>query len=214
MLDFRLLILRKKIFLTGSIFYLWFFSGFNHFSYSQYVMDPEELSHAKTFYSIESAMQQPDSIFRLDLSRKKLKSFPAELFLFKNLQWLNLCRNQIALIPDSISIFKSLQELDLSKNNLSQIPSAIGALKHLTVLKLNRNKITSLPEETGNLINLEVLELWDNELDTVPDEVRNLKSLKKLELRGILFSDAQQQRIVSLLPNTKILFSPSCACKE
>ncbi len=181
---------------------------------AQVLLDGEELEAAKTFYSLHDALAQPDSVFKLNLRGKKLKEFPVEVYSLHNLQVLNLSRNQLKEIPADIYKLQHLQELDMSNNKLSQIPPEIGKLKNLVKLKLNRNVITSIPEEAGELKNLEVLEMWDNELDTVPDEIHNLVHLKTFELRGILFSDEEQKRIHSLLPDTKVYFSPSCACKQ
>jgi len=189
-----------------------FFCGFG--LHGQNILEPEELKMARTFESMEEAMQQPDSVIKLDLSRSKLTQIPAEVFTLPNLQWLNLSKNKIKVIPADIEKLKSLQELDVSNNDLTQLPPQIGELLHLTKLKLNKNEITSLPPEIGNLIHLEVFEMWNNELDTIPDEVRHLVRLKTWELRGILFSDEKQKHIHSLLPETKIYFSPSCACKQ
>jgi Leucine-rich repeat (LRR) protein len=183
-------------------------------SRAQNILEPEELKNVRTFFSLEEALAQPDSVLKLNLKGKKLKEIPPEVFSLHNLQVLILSRNHIKELPPAIEKLKSLQELDLSNNDLTQLPPQIGELIHLVKLSLNRNEITSLPPETGNLLNLEVLEMWNNELDTVPDELRNLRVLRVLELRGILFSDEKQKYIHAMLPNTKIYFSPSCACKE
>ena len=98
-------------------------------------------------------------------------------------------------------------------NKLTKLPDEVGNLQNLTYLGLNRNLIEELPTSIGNLENLEVLELWDNELYSIPDEISNLKKLKTLELRGILFSNEEGTRIDSLLPNTKVMMSPTCNCK-
>ena len=63
-------------------------------------------------------------------------------------------------------------------------------------------------------MNLEELQLCDNEIDYIPDEIHNCGTLKVLELRGILFTDEAQKRIIELLPYTKVYFSPSCNCKD
>jgi Leucine-rich repeat (LRR) protein len=204
------MIKRTLIFLLtiGEIFFC------NTNGHAQNLLEPEELKLVKTFFSMQDALLQPDSVIKLNLKGKKLNEIPPEIFTFQNLQVLILNKNNIKEIPADIGKLISLQELDLSNNDLSNVPPQIGELLHLSKLKLNKNKITSLPPEIGNLINLEVLEMWDNELDTVPEEVKNLRSLKVFELRGILFSDEKQKEIHSLLPQTKIYFSPSCACKQ
>lgn len=181
---------------------------------AQALLEPEELKAAKTYNSLQEALAKPDSVIKLNLNKKKLTEIPAEVFSFPNLQLLNISRNKIKQIPADIDKLKNLQELDISNNDLTALPPQIGQLTNLVKLKLNRNEITALPPEMGDMRNLELIEMWDNELDTVPDEIKNLIHLKIFELRGILFSDEQQDYIRSLLPNTKIYFSPSCACKD
>ena len=165
------------------------------------------------YRSISVALQNPEKVFRMNLSKTKLKEFPADIFKFTNLRELDLSKNKIDSIPHEIGSFKMLTSLNLSGNNLEMLPDEIGQLSSLTYLNLNRNRILALPSTIGNLSNLEILELWDNELYGIPDQIGNLKKLKALELRGILFSDDEGARIDSLLPNTKIFMSPTCNCK-
>jgi len=165
------------------------------------------------YRSMASAMQNPDKVFKLNLSKKQLKEFPTEIFQFKNLRDLNLSHNKITSLPKEIGTLENLERLNLSSNKLDSLPQEIGNLSNLVYLGLNRNEIGDLPATIGNLENLEVLELWDNEINNIPDEIGNLKKLKVLELRGILFSNDEGARIDSLLPNTKVMMSPTCNCK-
>lgn len=182
---------------------------------AQKILEPEELMRMPVYKSIEAARAaNPDSVFRLSLRGKKLKHIPAEVYQFKNLQWLDLSRNRITTLNDSIGLLLSLTDLNLGYNKLKTLPAAIGSLKHLSVLKLHKNLITHLPKEMGNLRYLETLEMWDNEIDVFPEEMRECRLLRKLDLRGILMSDEKQHAIQALFPNTKIYFSASCACKE
>ena len=104
--------------------------------------------------------------------------------------------------------------LDLSNNSLVELPSSIGKLENVYYLGLNKNLIENLPHEIGRMKSLQVLEMWDNELQAVPEEIKDLRNLQVLELRGILFSDEEQSQIESLLPDTKVMFSPSCNCSN
>lgn len=189
-----------------------FFSGV-FLCVSAQFLEPDELRDKKNFFSLQEALLQPDSVFKLTLGKKKLKEIPPEVFTFSNLRVLNLGRNKITEIPADIAKLHHLQELDVHGNKLERLPAEIGMLTQLTKLKLNRNSIVALPPEIGNLVNLEIIEMWDNEVSDVPDEVRNLVHLKVLELRGILFSYEEQRRIQSLVPQAKVYFSPGCACK-
>ena len=167
----------------------------------------------RVYRSLEAALQQPENVYRLDLSKKKLASVPPEITRLVNLRELDLSRNKIREVPAELGQMKNLQKLNLASNKIKQLPPEIGSLTNLVYLGLNRNLIESLPSSIGSLKMLQTLELWDNELDSIPDEIGQLKNLKVLELRGILFSEEEQQRIQSLLPETTIYFSPSCHCK-
>lgn len=179
---------------------------------AQSLLDSLTLSQQPVFKGIYTAMANPDSVFRLDLSRKKLKELPQDLLKFKNLQELKISRNSLKELPSWIGDFKNLQVLDASYNDLKELPIEIGKLDNLEFLLLNRNIIETLPHEIGTLKKLEVLELWDNEIGVIPEELKNCKNLRILELRGILFSPSEQRQISDLLPETEVYFSPSCNC--
>ncbi|HQV00841.1 MAG: leucine-rich repeat domain-containing protein [Bacteroidia bacterium] len=175
-------------------------------------LDSTTLSIQKTYFSLSDALQQPDSVYKLNISKKKIKTWPNEIYKFKNLQVLNISKNDLTTLPDSIYLLNNLQVLIASNNKLTAIPANIGALKGLTHINFNRNLIVTIPVEIGNLQALEVLEMWDNELDTIPDEIKNLGNLRILELRGILFSEDDQRYIKKLVPHAHVYFSPWCAC--
>jgi Leucine-rich repeat (LRR) protein len=168
---------------------------------------------AYIYHSLASALKNPDKVFRLNLTKRRLAEFPVEILQFNNLEELDLSKNKIKELPSGIGKLKNLRRLNFSFNKLTKLPVEIGNLTNLVYLGLNRNVIEELPTTIGNLQNLEVLELWDNELYNIPEEIGNLKKLKMLELRGILFSDEEGARIDSLLPNTKVMMSPTCNCK-
>jgi len=167
----------------------------------------------KVFKSLVAALNQPDSVFILELRGKKYKEFPEDIFKLKKLLVLDLGKNKIKFLPENIGDLTNLIELDVSSNKLSSLPSSIGELKQIRKIALNRNVITKLPPEIGDLRNLEELELWDNELEGLPSEIGELQNLRILEIRGILFSPDDQFYFKELLPETNILMSPPCNCK-
>ena len=178
------------------------------------LLDSASLASQRVYRSFGDGLLQPDSVFILDLSRQKRKEVPEQIRQFKKLQVLKLSRNQLRELPAWIGEFKNLQVLDVGYNKLKEIPASIGECRYLTYLGLNRNLIETLPKEIGNLELLQTLEMWDNEVMGLPDEIKYLHNLQVLELRGILFSEAEQDHIRSLLPDTDIYFSPSCNCKN
>jgi len=196
------------------LLFLLFFIHVFVFADAQEPLDSLSLSLQRTYRSYGEAVIHPDSVYILDLSKQKRKVVPEEIRQFRNLQVLKLSRNNLKELPEWIGELSMLEQLDLSNNSLSSIPPSIGNLQYLKFLGLNRNIITTLPPEAGRLKRLEILELWDNEVDSLPDDIRLLNSLLTLDLRGILFSEQEQAHIRSLLPDTDVLFSPSCLCKD
>lgn len=123
---------------------------------------PTEVSSYKIYKSLEQAMQYPDSVFSLDLSRKGIKTIPAEVYQLKN-----------------------LVEFNVSRNKLKEIPVEIGQLRNLKIFKASNNKIVSIPAEIGNLTQLQVLELNRNLIVSLPLKWENFRCLKKLNF-GIM----------------------------
>ncbi len=177
------------------------------------LLDSLTLDTLTAFESIEEALKQPEKVIKLELRKKKLKTFPVEIFQFTNLQYLDISKNSIKEIPDSIEVLTQLQYFDASKNKLQVFNSKIGNLKNLFHLNLNNNEFAVIPNSIGNLKNLRSLDLWSNNLDTFPESLRKLKNLRVMDLRAILISDAEQDRIKSLLPHATVHLSPSCNCK-
>ncbi len=178
------------------------------------LLDSLTLDTLKAYTSIEEALKNPELVVKLELRKKKLKTFPAEILKFINLQYLDLSKNSIKEIPDEIAQLKSLQYLAISKNDLEELTPKIGGLVNLYYLNLNQNELTSLPMEIGKLENLKNLDLWSNNIDKYPTELKNLKNLQVMDLRVIMIPDAEQERVQSLLPHTKIYFSPFCKCQQ
>lgn len=163
--------------------------------------------------NLQEALKEPDKVVKLVLRKQHLKSFPKEIFQFKNLQYLDLSKNSIKEIPDSIGTLTQLQYFSCSKNGLLNVSKEIGKLHNLIYLNLNQNDLESLPPQIGNLEKLEILDLWSNNFDGYPASLGNLKSLKVIDLRNILISDETQAYLKGLLPKATVYMSPSCKCK-
>ena len=73
--------------------------------------DDTLLNQQKVFTDLQEALRQPDSVFRLDLSRDRLKEFPLEILQLKQLRELNLSHNKIVQLPETISMLTNLQSL-------------------------------------------------------------------------------------------------------
>ena len=172
------------------------------------------LDSVRTFHSLESALKQPDMVFRLDLSHQKIKDLPEEIRRFKNLNALDLGRNKLRTLPDWLGELQYLQELRVSRNKLAEFPAIICRLTQLKRLDLSRNAITGLPECLGGLDQLVSLDLWSNDLAVFPPDLEGMKALRFLDLRVIQFSPEEMERIKELLPWAAIYFSQPCNCGE
>lgn len=184
-------------------------------AFSQTVLlDSLTLDTLKGFTSLEEALKNPEKVIKLELRRKKLKSFPMEILKFPNLQYLDLTKNDIKELPAEIAQLKNLQYFSISKNGLEEFPPEIGELTNLFYLNANQNELTSIPATIGKLVKLKNLDLWSNNIDRFPDELKDLRSLLVLDLRVILIPDAQQSSIQAMLPRAKVYFSPYCKCQQ
>ena len=59
------------------------------------LLDSMQLEEAYSYIDLEEALKHPEMVVRLELRKKKLKEFPKEIFMFKNLQYLDVSKNQI-----------------------------------------------------------------------------------------------------------------------
>ena len=176
------------------------------------LLDSMQLNLEHIYTNLNEALQSPEKVYVLNLSKKKLKTFPIEILKMKNLQELNLSKNKLDSIPEQIGTLMNLQTLNLSGNKLTYLPDSIGELKNLKKLVGSRNSLQSLPKTIGNLQNLEILDLWENDLSNFPEELGKLKKLRWMDLRVIMIDDNMQEHLRQLLPKSKIFFSPNCHC--
>ena len=197
----------KKRFL---IVILYFASAY--FMKAQELLDSLSLAHTKVYTNLDSALKNPNSVYKLILRKKKYKTFPREIFQLKNLQYLDISQNPLKELPEDVAQLSHLQYFACSKCQLSKIPKSIGQLSHLYYLNLNQNEIDSIPEEIGWLKKLQVLDLWSNNLSYFPSSISKLENLRIMDVRNILLNEQQQNYIQSLLPHTRIYFSPPCRC--
>ncbi|MBL8009104.1 MAG: leucine-rich repeat domain-containing protein [Flavobacteriales bacterium] len=170
------------------------------------------LDTVRTYRSLERALAEPMLVYRLDLSKQKLKAVPEELRRLPNLNALDLGRNKLKELPAWFTDLANLQELTLSGNKLVDFPKVICGLRHLKRLDMSRNALTGLPACLGRLQELTSLDLWSNDLATFPEELDQLEALRYVDLRVIQFSPKEMERIAELWPRAKIQFSAPCNC--
>lgn len=171
------------------------------------------LNDIKEYTSLAAALQQPDSVIRLNLKGKKLKEVPAEVFTaFPFIEELNLSRNQLKHLPDGLGNLKWLRRLDVSKNKIEDLPATIGRCQRLEELVINQNELTTLPDSIGRCARLRMIDAWSNNIDRLPATMTELKDLAVIDLRVIVMHYDEQKRINELLPDVKIYMSEGCNC--
>jgi Leucine-rich repeat (LRR) protein len=186
-----------------------FFSGF---SVAQTLFTKAQLDTLPEFKSLETALQQPEKVYKLTLKGDKLTEIPKEIARLKNLQILVLKRNKIDSLVFDFSSTPYLQVLDVSRNNLTYISPDIEQLTHLKKLLLGENNLTSLPPTIGNLKELVFLDLWGNEITDLPESLNDIPTLKKIDMRVIQLNYQQQEELQNRFPNIEIIFSAGCNC--
>ena len=176
------------------------------------LLDTAALMAQPVYDNLNEALQKPNQVYRLDLSKKKLKTFPIEILKFKNLQELDLSKNKLDSLSEKIGLLFNLQILNVSGNKLIYLPDSIGELKNLKKLVASKNKLLALPKRIGDCENLEVLDLWSNEFSVFPDEMSKLKKVRWMDLRNMTIDDKEREHLNQILPKTKIFLDPSCHC--
>jgi len=166
----------------------------------------------RIFYSIDEAQSvSPDSVFKLHLTKQKLREIPTSIYVFKNLIELNLSQNKLRNLPDDF-YFPNLEILNIEKNDLGVFSESICKHANLKSLYLGKNNIAELPECIGDLKNLIILDLWFNPIRDLPVSLTQLRNLRSLDLRGVTFSKEFQKKWNALLPWVKIEFDLGCDC--
>ncbi|MGW2113042.1 leucine-rich repeat domain-containing protein [Streptomyces sp. NPDC001948] len=142
-------------------------------------------SHLAVQDELEALLPRAAEITELDLSRRKLRQIPGQLFAFPGLRRLSLAGNEyLGTLDDRIGELTALEELDIADTGLTELPRAIGSLRELRVLDISGNRFESLPEEIGDLAQLEKLRARGLTCP-VPETVGRLRALRELDLSGM-----------------------------
>ena len=174
------------------------------------LIDYDKIDTARVYRSMEEANTNPLQVYRLDLSKKKLKVFPKEILTFTNLNELILDKNKLDSIPISISKLLYLQRLSAYKNNLVNI-DFITVLPNLTYLDLTANYIEAIPQEISHLQKLRTLILQLNTITEFPNSMSEL-DLVEFNLLDNELNHEQQAHVRSLFPNLRVEMSAPCHC--
>ncbi|MEY3442097.1 MAG: hypothetical protein RLZZ519_378 [Bacteroidota bacterium] len=166
---------------------------------------PSPVVTAEGYYdNLELAKASPAKVVRLNLQNHNLKSIPADLCLFPNLQELDLSHNQIKSLEVGFTCPTALKRLYVNHNEITELPAklaqltqlqvlvaydnpvakidpAIGTMRNLKELWLSGNgTIASMQPAIWNLQGLETLRLWNFGLTQIPDAIAQMQHLTTL----------------------------------
>ena len=93
----------------------------------------------KKFYSLKAALQKPEKVYWLNISREIDTYSLKELAKFPNLEYLSLRNARLKTLPIEIGTLKSLKILDLGGNNFEFLPFQIAGLNALEEIYLDKD---------------------------------------------------------------------------
>jgi Leucine-rich repeat (LRR) protein len=104
-------------------------------------------SHLVALDELDALLPRAEGITELDLSDRKLRQLPEQLYAFPHLRVLSLAGNDavgsLAGLDERIGDLTALEELDLSGMGLTSLPESIGRLRSLRVLNVSGNDFTA-----------------------------------------------------------------------
>lgn len=165
------------------------------------------------YKSLNDALKNPEKVYRLKLTGKRMDSIPEAVFKFYNLRELTIKNCKLQIINQNIGKLSQLIYLNVSANQLVRLPRQIADLKELKGLVISRNKICELPESIGTMSKLEIIDAWDNPLYVLPESMANMtETLKIIDLRQIPLWSSEIDAMEKLLPKTNVLTTSYCDC--
>lgn len=178
------------------------------------LLPSNRLDSLPIYTNLEKALQTPGQVYRLDLSRQKLKAFPPEILQLTQLNELTLSKNKLVSLPDEIGALQHLQTLRCSHCELDSFSPGILRLTNLRHLDLSDNYLSVIPDRIEDLDSLRYLILWDNPITLYPNSMGMLEKLEYLDLLHNQMGADTQDRLTNILPRTRIIFSAPCRCEE
>ena len=158
------------------------------------------------------SLNNASAVYRLDLSKKRLRAVPEEVARLSELRELRLDRNKLNALPEFLSQLSHLEVFSAEENQLTAFPDAMWQWPALRELHLGNNWIESIPLDIDNLKHLEVLGLWSNVIGSFPASLSELPSLRRLDLLNNDMTAEEQELLRIWLPNVQLELSEPCRC--
>lgn len=171
---------------------------------------------APVYTSIESARTaraagQP--VYRIDLTKNRLRSFPSELAEWTELREVIIDRNKLTHIDEDLSGWAFLERFSAVSNALVAFPASAISWTELRELDLGDNAIDSIPLDIDQLGELRSLNLWSNLIAYFPASLGDLPHLEFLDLEYNDMTLEEQELLKSWLPlSVSVNLSAPCRC--
>lgn len=134
-----------------------------------------ELENEPWFTDLDSALANPQMVYKLSLQDQKYKTLPPEFGSLVNLQVVNLTNCSIKELPLEIKDCQNLQMISLYRNKLRYLPAEMQELKKLEILYLGNNKLFEIPTWFATMRQLRRLDISHNRM--TPAEVSAAKRM-------------------------------------
>lgn len=161
-----------------------------------------------------AAREQGTPIYRLDLSKQKLKALPVEILNWTELREVVLDRNRITTLGSELKAFVFLERFSANSNRIRRFPQAFIEMDQLVELQLGDNLIDSIPLNIDEMKSLETLGLWANIIEYFPASLSDLEKLRSLDLlHNDMVLEEQEALRDWLSEDVQLILSAPCRCE-
>ena len=161
-----------------------------------------------------AAREQGTPIYRLDLSKQKLKAVPVEILDWTELREVILDRNRITTLGSELKAFVFLERFSANSNRITRFPKVFIEMDQLVELQLGDNLIDSIPLNIDEMKSLETLGLWANVIEYFPASLSDLDKLRSLDLlHNDMVLEEQEALRDWLSEDVQLILSAPCRCE-
>ncbi|MBN31425.1 MAG: hypothetical protein CL845_05455 [Crocinitomicaceae bacterium] len=177
-------------------------------------VDWQDATLYKSMERARAARRAGQPIYRIDLTKKRLRDFPSELAEWTELREVILDRNRLTRVDEDLSGWVFLEHFSAVSNKLEAFPASVTSWKALQEINLGDNVIDSIPLDIDQLVELRRLKLWSNVIAHYPTSLGDLPHLEDLDLQYNDMTLDEQELLKSWLPvSVFIKLSAPCRCE-
>lgn len=177
-------------------------------------IDWRETPPYTTLDDARAARAAGQPIYRLDLTKQRLRVLPDDITEWSEVREVILDRNKLRVIDTDLSRWTELVVFSAESNELEAFPTSLLRWRNLEQLRLGDNQIDSIPLNIDRLQHLKELSLWSNVISHYPASLGDLKTLELLDLQYNDMTAEEQDLLQSWLPErVRVNLSPPCRCE-